>query len=710
MPALGARLLPAKRPRAGSTADINRPARVLQSQSHHAAADTTQRSYDGQQSEGIEHLSVNKMQDDDIDPAKKYAKRKRYKTKADKYEMKNERVKASDHKRGAIRRKTTTMLHNSFKAPNVPQERLTLRPQTGPGFLHKGKASSPVQRRGLPDLTFSEMKFLSNRRDLPSHPGTHIATVKKTNNRPDKHSAGQIASFFEQSQEQPDRGPRVSVGEVPQMTSSPAKLIAARANSMVSSLCTDLGARSTLAPSRSISRVPHGRLNQVTSAEHKHRVATGNQEIRPQFQSSSYVTWSPSPPRNRLSREQQDHQLEAVQDPILANLRPLGSQKHSETHNGSGDEEQYQIHSSMSDAPLYDTAKRALLGEKLQTWDPVRLVPRYAHYSHDDLKRLGRLTEMGSSTLDNTDKRPGIHQQIVASVTQNFYEDRSRKEQTGRDAQRNSNSSIPPQISHDVISVSENSNRHFHKIRSARASGNKDNLDLLRSHHADVERFLVRHQTTSQLNSECFANDQFLLDTRLMEENKTTNGAQIESYDFAYLDEHQNVGNYGVHTTDDNLSTSGIKPNPILTQEEMEMHGLVNVSAEATEECPYHRDSRKMSLNMPDDQSVSLDEAALLGLHLHTSNMPRNLLCRQDVRHLSNRETLHPTIEALEGQPQYAEDRLATALPRPGLPVVNPRYHALTMAASELPGAHDRPQLLASGISFEGFRRPHLLY
>jgi len=62
-------------------------------------------------------------------------------------------------KRHTRRKKTGIALNHDFKAPNVEQERLTLK-NTGLGIFNKGKASEPVTSRGLPDLTFSEMTFL----------------------------------------------------------------------------------------------------------------------------------------------------------------------------------------------------------------------------------------------------------------------------------------------------------------------------------------------------------------------------------------------------------------------------------------------------------------------------------------------------------------------------------------------------------------------
>jgi hypothetical protein len=108
----------------------------------------------------------------DID-GRKYERRRRHKTKADKYDLKA-RSKRQDtvidvvNKSGLSKKrkkKSGVVLNENFRAPNVAQERLTLRVTGGPGIFKNAKASSPVRRRGLPDLTFSEMNFLGRRQD-----------------------------------------------------------------------------------------------------------------------------------------------------------------------------------------------------------------------------------------------------------------------------------------------------------------------------------------------------------------------------------------------------------------------------------------------------------------------------------------------------------------------------------------------------------------
>ena len=142
------------------------------------------------------------------DPGKKYEKRPRHKTRPDKYELKADQKVAekTSHERlhrkleRKRRKKTAVALNHEFKAPNVPQERLTLMPHTGPGIFNRGKASAPVERRGLPDLTFSEMNFLTKRNgieDARRHRSKEVRPRKKS----DKGSAQEISDFFSRREE-----------------------------------------------------------------------------------------------------------------------------------------------------------------------------------------------------------------------------------------------------------------------------------------------------------------------------------------------------------------------------------------------------------------------------------------------------------------------------------------------------------------------------
>ncbi|KPI36181.1 uncharacterized protein AB675_8951 [Cyphellophora attinorum] len=107
-----------------------------------------------------------------IDASEKYGRRKRHKTREDRYEYNAQHTTAEAKRESRAKekrkshRKTGSTLHKDFKAPNVESERLTLKQDALPGIFSKGKASGPIERRGIPDLTFSEMSFLNDKRQL----------------------------------------------------------------------------------------------------------------------------------------------------------------------------------------------------------------------------------------------------------------------------------------------------------------------------------------------------------------------------------------------------------------------------------------------------------------------------------------------------------------------------------------------------------------
>ena len=132
-----------------------------------------------------------------------YERRPRHKTKVDKYDLKKTSTKSRDDENAGIRKAKTTKrrrrksgltLNSEFRAPNVAQDRLTLKGSGGLGIFRNGKASSSVLRRGLPDLSFSEMKFLSKRQNRPEDV-TEAKPVKRK--KRDKGLAQQISGYFE---------------------------------------------------------------------------------------------------------------------------------------------------------------------------------------------------------------------------------------------------------------------------------------------------------------------------------------------------------------------------------------------------------------------------------------------------------------------------------------------------------------------------------
>ncbi|KAL9016098.1 MAG: hypothetical protein Q9185_006534 [Variospora sp. 1 TL-2023] len=111
-------------------------------------------------------------------PLKTYERRPRHKTREDRYELKeNKKRNTSKADEKAARpkskkskkrnEKSGAALMHGFSAACVDSDRLTLKAPKGLGLFGKGRASSPVRRRGLPDLSFSELDFLNRRRDTP---------------------------------------------------------------------------------------------------------------------------------------------------------------------------------------------------------------------------------------------------------------------------------------------------------------------------------------------------------------------------------------------------------------------------------------------------------------------------------------------------------------------------------------------------------------
>jgi hypothetical protein len=133
----------------------------------------------------------------------RYERKSRHKTKADKYDLKptsRSRAKEDADTRKTRstkrpRRKSGLTLNNEFKASNATEGRLTLKGNGGPGMFQNGKASSSLQKRGLPDLSFSEMKFLSKRQDhqTDSKEGKPISKSKKK----EKGLVERISGYFE---------------------------------------------------------------------------------------------------------------------------------------------------------------------------------------------------------------------------------------------------------------------------------------------------------------------------------------------------------------------------------------------------------------------------------------------------------------------------------------------------------------------------------
>jgi len=164
---------------------------------------------------------------------KSYERRSRHKTREDRYDLKQDTKRPTkkqkkagaagkDRKRKRKEKSGNTLMHD-FTASNVAQDRLTvsklavsmispdfvevsdygtqIKPAASLGLFGKGRASSPVRRKGcesgpptpslavtkvqgaVPDLTFSEMTFLNSRRAQPTaterQPAERIKRQKK---------------------------------------------------------------------------------------------------------------------------------------------------------------------------------------------------------------------------------------------------------------------------------------------------------------------------------------------------------------------------------------------------------------------------------------------------------------------------------------------------------------------------------------------------
>ncbi|KAL9100744.1 MAG: hypothetical protein Q9163_003911 [Psora crenata] len=137
---------------------------------------------------------------------KSYERRPRHKTRQDRYELKQgiEAKECPSSKAGLQKRakkqkhkeKTGAALMHHFKAENVSDGRLTLKPSKALGLFGKGRASSPVKRRALPDLGFSELEFLNSRREKPSRDWKEDDNKKGRKQRKAEVREAEISSYF----------------------------------------------------------------------------------------------------------------------------------------------------------------------------------------------------------------------------------------------------------------------------------------------------------------------------------------------------------------------------------------------------------------------------------------------------------------------------------------------------------------------------------
>ncbi|CAE7202508.1 hypothetical protein PTTW11_09044 [Pyrenophora teres f. teres] len=83
----------------------------------------------------------------------------------------------------------------NFQANNVSGHRLTLKPREL-GLFNKGRTSTAVKGRGLPDLVFSEMKFLQKEKVQPEANREPEVAKKKRKKDHAQTKEGEISAFF----------------------------------------------------------------------------------------------------------------------------------------------------------------------------------------------------------------------------------------------------------------------------------------------------------------------------------------------------------------------------------------------------------------------------------------------------------------------------------------------------------------------------------
>ncbi|USP77258.1 uncharacterized protein yc1106_04532 [Curvularia clavata] len=137
----------------------------------------------------------------DSSSSSRYVRKSRRKTRPERYDpnspkgsrQKNNSSKAR-HKSRQKKGQGPSQLVQSYKAQNVSGDRLTLRPPKL-GLFNKGRTSTAARGRGLPDLVFSEMKFLQKHDESTPPPQSEVP--KKKREKDHTHTKDEeISSFF----------------------------------------------------------------------------------------------------------------------------------------------------------------------------------------------------------------------------------------------------------------------------------------------------------------------------------------------------------------------------------------------------------------------------------------------------------------------------------------------------------------------------------
>ncbi|KAI4948730.1 hypothetical protein J4E86_008079 [Alternaria arbusti] len=137
----------------------------------------------------------------DSSSSSRYARKPRRKTRPERYEPQyapgphahRDRKDKSKKSRRKPRRKKGEKapgVMQTFQATNISGDRLTL------GLFNKGRTSTAIKGRGLPDLVFSEMKFLQQHKDEPEPVPRTEASKKKRKKDNEQMKEGEISAFF----------------------------------------------------------------------------------------------------------------------------------------------------------------------------------------------------------------------------------------------------------------------------------------------------------------------------------------------------------------------------------------------------------------------------------------------------------------------------------------------------------------------------------
>ncbi|KAL8688187.1 MAG: hypothetical protein Q9218_005841 [Villophora microphyllina] len=157
-------------------------------------------------------------------PAKSYERRSRHKTKEDRYELKVEKKRNKireskdwvadkpKKKKQKHARKSGAALMQGFNAGNVEPERLTLKSNLPLGLFGRGRASSPVRRQGLPDLTFSEINFLNHRKGGKEEKPGNVRKKPRQKRDRNADTEAEFSRFFAASKVQ---DPKVRATTIP---------------------------------------------------------------------------------------------------------------------------------------------------------------------------------------------------------------------------------------------------------------------------------------------------------------------------------------------------------------------------------------------------------------------------------------------------------------------------------------------------------------